>query len=122
MQGRADDGRNAQFGTSIEEFFQALQDFGIAGAVVGFRIFFAVPQTDRNHIDFTRHDKGDFVLESLLLAQDRKHVRLKTFGEIAESIRFQADSYIASVNSQTPRIDGDLRGGNFRWADLAQET
>ena len=99
MQRRADDSRNAQFGTSIEEFFQALQDFGIADAVVGFRIFFGVPQTDRNHIDFTRRDKGDFVLESLLPAQDRKDVGFKTLGEIGESIRFQADSYIASVQS-----------------------
>src|ERR1700756_1461075 len=110
MQGRADDVGNAQFGTSVEESFQAFQNFRIAGSVVGFRIFLGVPQTDGDHVGSARHGKCDFVLKPFLPAQDRKHVSFKALGEIAERIRFQADSYIASVHSQPPQIDGCLRG------------
>jgi len=96
--------RNVHFGSSVQHPVQALENFRVAGGVIGVGILFRIPQTDRDHVCPTRERKRDFILKPLLSLQDGQHIAFESLREVAERVGLQTESYIASVHVNLQRL------------------
>src|SRR5208337_4834998 len=88
---------------SINYLRQSLQHFWIGIGVVIVCIGLVLPQTDRNCTHAVVAAQGDFVLEALLLAQQRKNLVLKRAGVLRLRVGFQAKRDITCVHIQPPK-------------------
>src|SRR5467141_4864773 len=67
--------------SSVNHFRQGLRHFGVSSAVVAFRVFGLVPQTDAKCFLSSRCDKCDFVPESLLFSKQGNDFPFQSRGE-----------------------------------------
>src|SRR6267143_4556113 len=68
--------------SSVNHFRQGLRHFGVSSAVVAFRVFGLVPQTDAKCFLSSRCGKCDFVQESLLFSKQRNDFPFQSLGEV----------------------------------------
>src|ERR1017187_7633047 len=97
MKGRDDRLKRLNPRRSINYLRQGLQHFWVRVGVVVVCIALALPQADGNRIRRARAAKGDFVLETLLLAQQRKDLVLKCAGVIRLHVREPDPSFAAQA-------------------------
>src|SRR5579864_7040520 len=71
LERRGDYVKGVNLGRSLDKSCQRLQHLRIGIAVVVVGIFLVVPQTDSGHINSTLTGESDFVLEAILLTQQR---------------------------------------------------
>jgi len=75
-----------------------LQDLLIFLAVVSFRVFFSIPETNRYCIVTFRGDESDLILKSLLFAEDGNHFVLQSLGKLLRAIDLQLHTDVASIH------------------------
>src|SRR5437879_5709463 len=85
--------------SSVNHLRQGLRYFGVSSAVVAFRVFGLVPQTDAKCFLSSRCDKRDFVPESLLLSQQGKDFPFQSLGELRNAaLQMHGDFACKHVN------------------------
>src|SRR6266852_625888 len=96
--------------SSVNHLRQGLRHFGVSSAIVGFRIFGLVPQTDSEYLFSAGRDKGDFVPDSLLLAKERNDFFFQRLGKLGNGgFQLHGDFACEHVN-----LLGWLAKGDFR--------
>src|SRR5467141_3490292 len=105
--------------SSVNHFRQGLRHFGVSSAVVAFRVFGLVPQTDAKCFLSSRCDKCDFVPESLLFSKQGKDFPFQSLGELGNAA-LQMHGDFARKHIKPPSHSAPLRAvvGNhpvFRW-------
>src|ERR1700722_19749078 len=88
---------------SINYVRQGLQHLRVSVGVVLVCVVLVFPQTDGDRFLAAGTRERDFILEALLLAQQRKDLVLKSTGVIRLHIGFQAERDIACVHIQPPK-------------------
>src|ERR1700733_1806415 len=82
LEGRGDDVEVVNLRRSFDEFCQRLQHLWIGIGVVGVGIVLVIPETDCRYIHSAGTGECDFVLKTILFAEQRKNVLLKSLGVI----------------------------------------
>src|SRR6266567_3651709 len=86
-------------------------------AIIGFRAFFLIPQADSNSVPAARNDQCNFVLEALLLAQQRNGFVLDQLGKRRNAIGLQTERDTPSKHATSSVMVSKGRGGQ---SDLVQ--
>jgi hypothetical protein len=97
LQGRVGHLKVSDLRGTVDYFRQGLQHFWIATAEVGFRIFFLVPKTDRDHVRTgSGGDEYDFVSEAVLFLKEGKDLVLDCLGKFCTGIGLQVHGNVTS--------------------------
>src|SRR5579863_1330233 len=102
LQGRGDNVKGVNLGRSLDKSCQSLQHLRIQAGVVVVSILLVFPQTDRGHVNSTGTGERYFVLEAILLTQQRQDVFLKSSRVIGQHIRLQMERDIACKHNRQP--------------------
>src|SRR5437016_1720887 len=85
--------------SSVNHLRQGLRYFGVSFAVVAFRVFGLVPQTDSKCFLSSRCDKRDFVPESLLFSKQGNDFLFQSLGELGNAaLQMHGDFACKHVN------------------------
>src|SRR5712691_12296250 len=85
--------------SSVNHLRQGLRHFGVSSAVVAFRVFGLVPQTDAKCFLSSRCDKCDFVPESLLFSKQGNDFPFQSLGELGNAaLQMHGDFACKHVN------------------------
>src|SRR3989442_6370096 len=85
--------------SSVNHLRQGLRHFGVSSAVVAFRVFGLVPQTDAKCFLSSWCDKRDFVPESLLFSEQGNDFPFQSLGELGNTaLQMHGDFACKHVN------------------------
>src|SRR5258707_2069033 len=100
--------------SSVNHLRQGLRHFGVSSAVVAFRVFGLVPQTDAKCFLSSRCDKCDFVQESLLFSKQGNDFPFQILGELGNAaLQMHGDFACKHVNLLGWLAKGD--SDNLLW-------
>src|SRR6266446_160583 len=85
--------------SSVNHLRQGLRHIGVSSAVVAFRVFCLVPQTNTKCFFSSRCDKRDFVPESFLFSKQGKDFPFQSLGELGNAaLQMHGDFACKHVN------------------------
>jgi hypothetical protein len=86
-------------------------------AIMGFRAFLLIPQADSNSVPAARNEQCNFVLEALLLSQQRNGFVLDQLGKLRNAIGLQTEGDTTSKHATSSVMVAKRLGGQ---SDLVQ--
>src|SRR5579871_4402568 len=104
MEGRVDRLKGVNLRRSLDQVRQVLKHLRVGVGVVKVRIALVLPQSDCDRILAAGIGQRDFVLEALLLAEQRKNLVLEDAGVIRLHVGFQPKRDITRIHSQPPKV------------------
>ena len=117
MEGRIGNLVRVNLRSSLNQIPECLQHVGIPMGIIGFRAFFLIPQADSNSVPAARNEQCNFVLEALLLSQQRKGFVLDQLGKRRNAIGLQTERDTTSKRATSSVTVAKRRGGQ---SDLVQ--
>src|SRR5271167_4028211 len=82
--------------SSLNHFRQGLLYLRICSAVIRFRVFFLIPQTDCHCFRSTGGDERDFVLEAFLFSKQGSDFPVDRVGKLPNAVRLQMQGNMSS--------------------------
>src|SRR5260370_17295235 len=117
VEGRIGDLVSLNLRSSLNHLAECLQHVGIPMAIIGFRAFFLIPQADSDSVPAARNEQCNFVLEALLLSQQRKGLVLDQLGKLRNALGLQTEGDTTSKHATSSVMVAKRRGGQ---SDLVQ--